>query len=231
MKLIVIGISGITGGGKTTLATALHQCLSDRNNSNAFDGIHINRVHLIHQDKYFWIRNSPNHTWIREINFINREILSAMDMDKFADDVSELVQQLTADSGDDDEQQQQCSSTIDTNSHGSRITVNMLIIEGFLIYNDERINRFCGLRLHLNLSSDVGYQRRLLRTFKHINPDPKWYWDNYAWPLYQKYLNEVPNKSELIFINGENDVDSIFKQAHAIITKYLKNQIECKHCV
>lgn len=224
MKLIVIGISGITGGGKTTLATALHQYLCDRNNANAFAGIHINQVILIHQDKYFWIRNSPNHTWIREINFINREILSAMDMDKFADDISEMVQQLTGNTLE--ESKQQCASKIDTNC--SRITVNILIIEGFLIYNDERINRFCGLRFHLYLSSDVGFQRRLQRTFKHINPKPKWYWDNYAWPLYQKHLNEVPNKSELILLNGEDDVDCIFSQAHATITKYLKNQIERK---
>lgn len=217
MKLIVIGISGITGGGKTTLATALHQHLSDRNNSNAFDGIHINQVALIHQDKYFWIRSSPNHTWIKEINYINREILSAMDMDKFAGDVSEMVQQLTDDNPETTKQ-------IDTNC--SRISVNILIIEGFLIYNDERINRFCGLRLHLYLSSDVGFQRRLLRTFKHHNPQPKWYWDNFAWPLYRKYLDEVPNKSELILINGEDSVDSIFNEAHNTITKYLKNQIK-----
>lgn len=222
MKLIVIGISGITGGGKTTLATSLHQYLSDQNNANAFDGIHINQVILIHQDKYFWVRSSPNHTWIPEINFINREILSAMDMDKFADDVSEMVQHLTDDTVETNKQPY--SSKINTNC--SRITVNILIIEGFLIYNDARINRFCGLRFHLYLSSDVGYQRRLLRTFKHINPKPKFYWDNYAWPLYQKYLNEVPNKSELIFINGENNVDYIFNEVHATITKYLNDQLE-----
>lgn len=221
MKLIVIGISGITGGGKTTLATALHQYLSDRNNANAFDGIRINQVALIHQDKYFWIRSSPNHTWIKEINFINREILSAMDMDKFANDVSETVRQLTDDTPETNKQP--CSPKIDTNC--SWISVNICIIEGFLIYNDERINRFCGLRFHLYLSSDVGFQRRLLRTFKHQNPQPKWYWDNYAWPLYRKYLDEVPNKSELILINGEDDVDSIFNEALETITKYLKNQV------
>lgn len=218
MKLIVIGISGITGGGKTTLATSLHRYLSDRNNANAFDGIHINQVILIHQDKYFYIRSSPNHTWIPEINFINREILSAMDMDKFADDVSETVQQLTDDTCAANQQP--------TDTDRTQTTVNILLIEGFLIYNDERINRFCGLRFHLYLSSDVGYQRRLLRTFKHINSKPKWYWDNYAWPSYQNYLNEVPKKSELIYINGENSVDSIFNEAHATITTYIKQQIE-----
>lgn len=222
MKLIVIGISGITGGGKTTISTVLYQFLSDRTNANAFDGIHINHVILVHQDKYFWVRDSPNHTWIPEINFINREILSAMDMDRFAEDVSQVVQRLTNDTIEANEQH--TPSIIDTNC--SRITINILIIEGFLIYNDQRINRYFGLRLHLYLSSDVGYQRRLQRTFKHINPNPKWYWDNYAWPLYQKYLNEVPNKSELIFLNGEHDVNSIFNDAHATITKFLQNQIE-----
>lgn len=152
MKLIVIGISGITGGGKTTLATALYQFLCDRNNANAVDGIHINRVEIIHQDKYFWIRSSPNHTWIKEINFINREILSAMDMDQFANDVSEVVQQLT--DGTSETNDQKCSTNIDTN-RSPRISVNILIIEGFLIYNDERINRFCGIRFHLYLSSEV----------------------------------------------------------------------------
>lgn len=220
MKLIVIGISGITGGGKTTLATALHRYLNDPHNANAFDGIYINRVIMMHQDAYFWIRNSPNHTWIPEINFINREILSAMDMDKFADEVSGMVQQMALESADGD--QPSLSTKIDMN--GTRIAVNILIIEGFLIYNDERINRFFGLRFHLYLSSEVGYQRRLHRTFKHVNPNPKWYWDNYAWFYYQKYLNEVPNKSDLIFLNGEHDVDRIFNQAHAILTEFLNKQ-------
>lgn len=227
MKLIVIGISGITGGGKTTLASALHQYLSDHNNADKFDDIHINQVILMHQDKYFWVRNSPNHTWIPEINYINREILSAMDMDKFAVDVSETVQKLTDNTLDGayyNEQQRSSSSKSDTNC--SRINVNILIIEGFLIYNDERINRYCGLRFHLYLSSDVGLERRLLRTFKHVNPKPQWYWENYAWPLYQKHLNEVPNKSELIFINGEDDVNSIFHQAQSTIRAFLKDQIK-----
>lgn len=216
MKLIVIGISGITGGGKTTLATSLHQFLSDHNNADTFNGFHINDVVLIQQDKYFHVRNSPLHTWIPEINFINREILSAMDMDRFANDVNEIVKKLSDYNVSNDQ------SNIDS----TRCNINIVIIEGFLIYNDQRINQLCQLRFHLYLSFEVGYARRLTRNFKHINPDPRWYWENYAWPLYKKHLNEVPNKSELVYLNGEDPVDSIFDQAQSKIVEFLTNQIE-----
>lgn len=149
-----------------------------------------------------------------------------MDMDKFADDVSEMVQQLASETTEWVGADQRTSSDHKIDMNCSRIDVIVLIIEGFLIYNDERINRFFGLRFHLYLSAEVGLQRRMHRTFKHVNPNPKWYWDNYAWVYYQKYLNEVPNKSEMIFLNGEHDAESIFNQAHADLTKFLTSQTE-----
>ncbi|XP_055318496.1 nicotinamide riboside kinase 1-like [Sitodiplosis mosellana] len=215
MKLIVIGISGITGGGKTTLSTRLYEFLNNPQNSNVYNGFRINQVVLMHQDKYFYTRDSPHHKWIPEINFINREILSAMDMDKFAEDVSETVRKLKADDTPKE------NSILNQDNNGSQIDVNILIIEGFLIYNDARISQFCQLRFHIYLSYDVGLQRRLIRPFKHINPKPEWYYEHYIWPMYHKHLNEVPNKAELVFLNGEQHVDDIFNEANDFITKFL----------
>lgn len=216
MKLIVIGISGISGGGKTTLATALYQCLSDTKNDHLFDGIHINEVVLIQQDKYFHKRDSPLHTWIPEINFINREILSAMNMDQFAEDVNDMVRRLNGDNSSSD------STVIIGNN--ARTSVNILIIEGYLIYNDERINQYFQLRFHVYLSYDVGMARRKIRTFKHVNPKPEWYFEHYIWKSYQKHLDEVPNKSDLVYLNGEESVDSVYDQALTTITKFVINQ-------
>lgn len=210
MKLFVIGISGITGGGKTTLANRLYEYLSDSQNANVYEGFRINQVILIHQDKYFYARDSPHHTWISEINFINREILSAMDMDKFAGDVSETVEKLKV-------------NDIPNGHDSSEINLNILIIEGFLIYNDERIRKHCQLCFHVYLSYDMGLQRRSIRTFKHVNPNPEWYFEHYIWPMYNKHLNEVPNKPEMIFLNGEQHYDEIFSQANDTIAKFLSN--------
>lgn len=216
MKLIVIGISGITGGGKTTLATRLFEYLADPQNSNVYNGFHINQVVLMHQDKYFYTRDSPHHKWIPEINFINREILSAMDMDKFANDVKETVHKLQSDNFNKPENE--------NNDNSTQIIINILIIEGFLIYNDPRICQFCQLKFHIYLSYDLGLQRRMIRTFKHVNPKPEWYYEHYIWPMYNKHLNEVPNKSELVFLNGGQHVDDIFNQANDSIGKFLKQK-------
>lgn len=217
MKLFVIGISGITGGGKTTLSTGLHKFLTDEQNSDTFDGFHINEVVVIHQDKYFYPRDSPHHTWIPEISYINREQLSAMNMDKFAEDVNEIVQRLTKDG---------ISSETPSITENTRTLVNILIIDGFLIYNDQRINRYCQLRFQVYLSYDVGLARRLTRTFKHVNPKPVWYFEHYIWKSYHKHLDEVPNKSDLIYLNGEHAVDFIFQQALKTITEFVVNQIK-----
>lgn len=232
MKLIVFGISGITGGGKTTLANRLHTYLSDPLNANAFDGFHINKAVVIHQDKYFYARDSPHHQWIPEIKFINREILTAMNMDKFAEDLAETVQQLTEDdsrhmTGDNNEKFNgidEISPSNHMSTTNQRMNVNILIIEGFLIYNDNRINQYCQLRFHVHLSYEVGVQRRLIRTFKHVNPQPELYFANYIWPLYHKHLDQVPNKSDLIFLSGEQQFDEIFQQARAKIATFLANE-------
>lgn len=166
----------------------------------------------MHQDKYFYTRDSPHHTWIPEINFINREILSAMDMDRFAGDVSETVEKLTANGIHNQ-----------NGDNSSSINLNILIIEGFLIYNDERIRKYCQLCFHVYLSYEVGLQRRYIRTFKHVNPKPEWYYEHYIWPMYNKHLNEVQRKSDMIFLNGEQHYDDTFSQANDSITKFLSS--------
>lgn len=225
MKLFVIGISGITGGGKTTLAASLLEFLNNATNEKLFNGYHINSVQLIQQDKYFYARDSPHHKWIPEINFINRELLSAMDMDRFACDVevlqSKLSESIPENSKITSSKEINCSSVA---YNDNSVPLNILIIEGFLIFNDERINRWCHIRLHIYLSYDVGYERRLTRTFKHINPNPKWYFANFIWPSYQMNLNEIKTKMDLNFIDGEQSVQDIFDQSLKLIGKSLENQ-------
>lgn len=205
MKCLVIGISGITGAGKTTLASSLYAYLSDPKNIKLFETRKISKVHLIHQDKYFYARDSPNHIWIPEINFINREILSAMDMKRFVNDIQTLYFEL---------------NSSDKINFDSDRNLNILIVEGFLIFNETKINDLCNIRFHLFVSYDEGFKRRLTRTFKHINPQPEWYWENYIWPSYQKHLNELPNKNELIFINGEQSVDVCFDEVIKTIRRF-----------
>lgn len=204
MKTIIIGISGISGAGKSTLATRLYDFFINPKNVDLFEAYKIKKTILLQQDKYFYARDSPHHIWIPEINFINRELLTAMDMKRFNNDVQNVINELNNQSIE--------SSFVDN-------YLNILIIEGFLIFNESIVNDLCNLRFHLYLSYEMGLKRRLTRNFKHVNPQPEWYFKNFIWPSYQKHLNELPNKNDLIFLNGEQNIDFSFDQMIESIRK------------
>ncbi|XP_075225661.1 nicotinamide riboside kinase 1 [Lycorma delicatula] len=71
---IVIGISGVTCGGKSTLATALHK-------------LYPSSV-ILNQDDYFLPVDSDKHVLIPELNHFNWDILTAFDMHKMKSDIT-----------------------------------------------------------------------------------------------------------------------------------------------
>lgn len=74
---IIVGVSGVTYGGKTTLAKLLHEKFA---NSAIFS-----------QDNYFFPGNDIRHTIIPELNHVNWEIMSSLDMEKMRSDVSSVL--------------------------------------------------------------------------------------------------------------------------------------------
>lgn len=202
MKLFVVGISGVSGGGKTTLATSLYDYFSDPINANAFANYSIKQVFLIQQDKYFYPRDSSHHIWIEDFNFINREVLSAVDGERMWSDIEEIV--LRSYPGE---------TNADCHSNGLRI----LLVEGFLILNDDRINDLCNVRLHLLLTPNVCLERRLQRTWKHVNPQPVKYFHEYVWPSYEKHRNLVKKSDRIYHLNGEHSKERLFGETLQVI--------------
>lgn len=220
MSWFIIGISGVTCGGKTTLATRFYEYLNDASNRATLRSMHniqINEVRLIHQDKYFYPRDSPNHIWVKDLEFINRELISAIDEDRFNHDIDEILnvkQVVNGDASDDHENNVASREASNhTNNQSGPIQLNILLIEGFLIFNDERINSRCHLKFFFHLTSETCWQRRRQRVFKHINPHPERYFREILWPSYKKHLDEIRDPSKIIFLNGELDLDDIFKLA------------------
>ena len=77
MEWLIVGISGATCSGKTTLARKLH-----KNFKNSV---------LIEQDNYFLSDNDPRHIWIPELNHNNFDIISSVDMDKMHSDILKIL--------------------------------------------------------------------------------------------------------------------------------------------
>ncbi|KAK9309170.1 hypothetical protein QLX08_001121 [Tetragonisca angustula] len=76
-KWFILGISGATCSGKTTLSDQLHKELK-------------NSV-VIHQDNYFLPQDDPRHVKINELNHFNWELITSMDMDKMHSDILQLI--------------------------------------------------------------------------------------------------------------------------------------------
>lgn len=231
MSWFVIGISGVTCGGKTTLATRFIEYLSDSEHQKTLKSVHniqINQVRIIHQDRYFWPRDSPKHVWIDELQFINRELLSAIDTDAINRDIDAILCENVKNTvttsatlsaipsnetstavvinGNEQQDQQEPQPP-----HTSPIQLNILVIEGFLIFNDQRIDTRCDLKFFFHLSFETCWQRRRKRVFKHVNPHPEQYFKEILWPSYKKHLNEICDPKNIIYLNGELELDDIFK--------------------
>lgn len=73
----LIGISGCTNGGKTTLSKNL---LNEYPNS----------IHLS-QDEFYLERNNQNYEFIEEANSFNFDVITAIDMNQFHKKLSKLV--------------------------------------------------------------------------------------------------------------------------------------------
>uniref|UniRef100_T1IMZ9 Phosphoribulokinase/uridine kinase domain-containing protein n=1 Tax=Strigamia maritima TaxID=126957 RepID=T1IMZ9_STRMM len=75
---IVVAISGVTCGGKTTLCQKLAAHLPSP-------------VVVLNQDDYFLPEDSSKHVIIKELNHANWDIVSSVDFDKFLQDIQNIL--------------------------------------------------------------------------------------------------------------------------------------------
>lgn len=227
MRWFIVGISGVSGGGKTTLATKLENYFNERLKTDSFIGnVRVERVLTINQDKFFYPRDSPKHTWINDINFINREILSAIDMQTMWENIEIVLRKKDGKTGI-------ATTTTPADDGDDNESIGILLIEGFLIFNDDRINDLCRLRFHMTLTRAICMERRMKRQsqWKHVNPNPVKYFNEYVWPMYLKYRSMVKRSDDIHYLNGEIPKDDLFNDALKMIEKNLfesLEQIECK---
>lgn len=165
----------------------LRDVLGDSANSHMLnDNISIKSVKIISQDDYFWPVDSPHHIMCEHINHINWEILSALDMDRMCNDLKELV-------GHESNLYRRQSSDVE-------MDLNILIIEGFLIFNHPAIFELCQIKFHLHLPYEECFLRRSNR--RYDPPDIIGYFEGYVWPLYEKHLKKFQDSGEVMMLNG-----------------------------
>lgn len=195
MSWLLIGISGITNGGKSTLANALYDYLSDRSNVNClWEGVRIGCVKVLHQDDYFYPANYANHEWNERVHHVNFERIDAVNMAKMHSDLRAAI-------GKRFKLHTKSEST-------SPNVINIMLIDGLTIFNDSTINRMCQVKFYLHIPYEKCYERRLQRTYS--TPDMPGYFEVCVWPMHEQNFSKIQNKEELILLNGDAAKEKLF---------------------
>lgn len=174
---LIIGISGVTCSGKTTLAQSLSAYFKEQVGNEIKAGIIVGRVEKIHQDAYFYPMDDPRHKMVEEFHHPNKEIIESLDMDEMVNDIKgilgdDFVLYDTRSSGLEVTNRQnrfamkQVKDSQNDFENSNMIHLNILIIEGFLVYNHPWTLDICNVKYHLQLPFESCYARRVKRFYK-----------------------------------------------------------------
>lgn len=201
---IIVGIAGITCSGKTTLTNNLYEHLCNPSNKNCLsDKIQIGKIKIINQDDYFYSDDHPNHEWLEHIKHVNYDVIGALDMTKMCNDMHEMLGK---------------NFLLYSKSKLTNI-VNILIVEGFIIFNNSLINRLCQLKFHIHLPYEKCYERRIIRTYEP--PDCLGYFEQCVWPMYEQNFDEIKDKNDIILLNGTSTKEKLYSYVLNLMKEFL----------
>ncbi|CAH0598143.1 unnamed protein product [Chrysodeixis includens] len=198
---VVIGISGVTCGGKTTLASRLRETLAP--------------VAVLHQDKYFLPDDSPKHVPVAGLSrrHNNYDILSALDMEAMLRDVRDTLAGNKP--APDHSAPPEARAPAPLQLPGK----SFLILEGFTILNYEPIMELCDLRYYLTLEYNECLARRVFRLYDP--PDVDGYFDKCVWPEHLKYKAQLEKDSRVCMLDGtrQDSYDVVMADIRAFVAR------------
>ncbi|CAH2098530.1 unnamed protein product [Euphydryas editha] len=174
---IIIGISGVTCGGKTTLANKLKDLLTP--------------VYVFHQDRYFYPDDSPKHVKCEGLDHNNYDILSSLDMQSMFDDIKETTKGVNK------------SHAQNLNRGAGKLEISgkkFIIVEGFTVLNFKPIMEICDLRYYFVLEYGECQSRRCYRLYDP--PDVDGYFDRCVWPEHLKYRAQIEKDNRVNILDG-----------------------------
>ncbi|TDG44349.1 hypothetical protein AWZ03_009239 [Drosophila navojoa] len=102
--------------------------------------------------------------------------------------------------------------------------INVLLIEGFMIFNQPELLALCNIKYHFHLPYEKCYQRRIQRTYDP--PDVTGYFELCVWPHYEKNFAEYRDCKDITFLNGEISKEKIFKFVLQRIVHYFEERCD-----
>lgn len=203
---LIVGISGVTNGGKSTLTKRLVEQLPCT-------------TRVLSQDDYFYPEDSCHHIPCPGgLQHHNWDVISSVDMERMMKD----IKQITAPGPREEfealvSSDVSCKASVPCSAMGTR---PVMLLDGFLLFGNTQLAAKCDLRYFFTLTREQCWQRRCNRVYEP--PDPPGYFDVCVWPMYESHLKYVKESvANVVFLNGmEDPLESVLRDIVAASKSY-----------
>jgi uridine kinase len=96
----------------------------------------------------------------------------------------------------------------------------VIIVEGLFIYYDENIKQLFDLKIFVDATTEIQYQRRLKRDTAERNIPAdfvKYQWEKHVLPAFNKYLLPYKDEADIVVINNTH-----FENSLNVIANHIK---------
>lgn len=204
-KPILIGITGGTGSGKTTVAEAIH---------SAFEG---NSITMIMQDSYY---KDQSHITFEERLKTNYDHPHSIDMDHLIRDLKSLMSGKSIDMPVYDfAEHTRKSETIHI------VPTDIIIVEGILVLDDKNLRDLLDIKIYVDTDADIRILRRMQRDINERGRSMESVINQYlnvVRPMHEQFTEPTKRYADIIIPEGGRNrvaIDVIIRS----IKEYLRN--------
>ena len=187
---IVIGVTGGSGSGKTTVSKAIYNQLSGQS------------LLILQQDSYY---NDQSDMTMAERREVNYDHPLAFDTDLMIKQIKQLINYEAIEKPVYDYEQ---STRSDKTIHQEPRDV--IIVEGVLILDDQRLRDLMDIKVFVDTDDDIRIIRRIQRDIKERGRTLDWVIEQYlatVKPMYHQFVEPTKRYADIIVPEGgENEV-------------------------